>query len=375
MKNAKVAILGAGQIGRALYKILTDLSILSARSGHRMILYSDIDAFVIDSSRENIEKLVYGDHILLDLQTSTVQEISQILIDQKITHVINALPFSLNEKIAIASIAANCSYIDFTEDDVMADRVQKLFQDTNLNCAVKCGLAPGFINYIGYNLVGKIDTPDSLMISVGALPRNVSYDINHPEHSYNLTWSVDGLVNEYTRPCRIRRDGQLMEVPALSNLIKVILDGAEFEASYTSGGIGNLARDLVNVPNVSYMTLRYPGHFSYVKEAIKESNNNFIKLRYTFLEKFPFIDDDMIIAYATVTGKDKNGIFTRRSYSNRFYGVDGLTGIQATTAGSGIAILELMLQGKLQGIVNHNEVSLADFTSTIAFGKYYKTGE
>jgi len=372
MEYTRVAILGAGQIGRAFYKILSDLS---PKSGQRTSIYSDVDAFVIDSNRENIEKLVYGNHILLDLQTSTVQEIAQILTEQQVTHVINALPFSLNEKTASAAVAANCSYIDFTEDDVMADKVQKLFLGTNLNCAVKCGLAPGFINYIGYDLVGKIDTPDSLMISVGALPRNVSYDISHPEHSYNLTWSVDGLVNEYIRPCRIRRNGELMEVPALSNLTKVVLDGVEYEAAYTSGGIGNLARDLMNVPNVSYMTLRYPGHFGYVKEAIKETNNNFIKLRYTFLEKFPFTDDDVIIVYGTVTGKDKNGTLTRRSYSNRFYGVDGLTGIQATTAGSGVAILELMLEGKLQGVINHRTVSLTDFISTVAFKNYYKTGE
>jgi len=373
MENIRVAILGAGQIGRAVYKIFTDLS--QQFGMRKLIPFSKIDAFVIDSNRENIDKLVYGNHILLDLQTSTVQEIAQILIDQEVMVVINALPFSLNEKTASAAVAANCSYIDFTEDDVMADKVQKLFQDTNLNCAVKCGLAPGFINYVGYNLVSKIDTPESLMISVGALPRNVSYDINHPEHSYNLTWSVDGLVNEYTRPCRIRRNGELLEVPALSKLTKVILDGVEFEAAYTSGGIGNLVCDLVNVPNVSYMTLRYPGHFSYVKEAIEEANGNFIKLRYIFLEKFPFIDDDVIVAYATITGRDKNGTLMRRSYSNKFYGVDGLTAIQATTAGSGVAILELMLEGKLQGVVNHNAVSLADFTSTAAFGKYYKTGK
>ena len=62
-------------------------------------------------------------------------------------------------------------------------------------------------------------------------------------------------------------------------------------------------------------------------------------------------------------------------YSNRFFGVDGLTGIQSTTAGSGVAVLELMLEGKLQGIVNHDTVDLIDFTNTRAFRKYYKTAK
>ncbi len=94
-----------------------------------------------------------------------------------------------------------------------------------------------------------------------------------------------------------------------------------------------------------------------------------------FLEKFPFTDDDVIVVYATATGTDATGAQVRRAYSNRFYGVDGFTGIQATTAGSGVAMLELMLAGKVEGLVNHDTVSLAKFTSTTAFGKYYKTSK
>lgn len=371
MQNTRVAILGAGQIGRAVYKILSGLTLL--REDNEAMPFSNVDAFVIDASQDSIQSLVYGSHIVVDLTLSSVEDITQILKDQKVTHVINALPFNLNEKAATAAVAANCSYIDFTEDDVMADKVQKLFTGSTLNCAVKCGLAPGFINYIGYDLVSKMDTPDSLLISVGALPRNVSYDMSHPENSYNLTWSVDGLVNEYIRPCRIRRDGELKEVPALGSIMKVVLDGIEYEAAHTSGGVGNLARDLINVPNVAYMTLRYPGHYRYVREVVQESHGKFDKIKKIFKQKFPFTDDDVIIVYANATGKDKAGNSVRRSYANKFYGVDGMTGIQSTTASAGVAVLELMLGGKVSGIVNQTDVSLADFTNTHAFKAFYST--
>lgn len=361
----KVAVLGAGQIGRAVYKIITTLR-------EETTTFSNIDAFVIDSSHDNIFDLQYGSHYVLDLNNSDVSELAKLLVDQKVTHVINALPFFLNEKAAIASVSAKCHYIDFTEDDVMADKVQSIFKDTDLSCATKCGLAPGFVNYIGYDLVKKLEVPDSLMVSVGALPRMVSFGHNQPEHSYNLSWSVDGLVNEYIRPCRIRKNGVEQEVAPLGNQTKVILDGIEYEAAYTSGGIGSLTKDLENVPNVCYMTLRYPGHYRFVKSVVQEKLNNFDEIKKVFLKKFPFTDDDVIVVYANLIGKNK-GKLSRVSYYNKFYGTDGLTGIQSTTAGAGVAILELLMNNRISGIINHSNVDIDEFCDTHSFKKYYKT--
>jgi saccharopine dehydrogenase-like NADP-dependent oxidoreductase len=358
----RIAVLGAGQIGKAVYKILSDSTY---RSG--------IDAFVIDSSNENILKLEHGLHFVMDLVTSSVEELAEHLKEQKVTHVINALPFFLNEKVAIAAKKSGCSYIDFTEDDKMADKVQEIFKDSDLNCAVKCGLAPGFVNYIGYSLLDDFNVIDTLMVSVGALPRVVSFDQSHPEWSYNLSWSVDGLVNEYIRPCRVRKNGIETEIQALNNIVTVIIDGFEYEAANTSGGVGSLVRDLKHVPNVHYMTIRYPGHYKYIRSVVHETHGNFDQMKEIFLNKFPFTNDDVIIVYSYALGKDKMGNFIRRSYSNKFYGVDGLSGIQATTAGSGVAILELMLAGKANGIINHTDVSLAEFADTESFRKYYKT--
>ena len=365
----KVAILGAGQIGRAAYQIITNLRDNPAPSSNP---YRDIEAFVIDSSQDNILKLKFGSHYILDLVSESQEKLTQLFIEQRVTHVINALPFFLNERIAQSARDAGCAYIDFTEDDLMADKVQAIFKDSPSSCAVKCGLAPGLVNYVGYDLIGMMDEPESLIVSVGALPRTVSYSAAHPEQSYNLTWSVDGLVNEYIRPCRIRRDGVAMEVPALGNLIKIVIDGTEYEAAYTSGGVGSLVRDLTNVPNVCYMTLRYPGHYKYIKAVVKEHAGDFDKIKNEFLQTFPFTDDDVIVLYSNAIGKCK-GELTRRSYANKFYGTEGLTAIQATTAGSGVAILELMLTGKVNGILDHSMVKLNEFTDTLAFKRYYKT--
>lgn len=365
----KIAILGAGQIGRAVYKIITDL-----RENSDNRIYDNIDVFVADVSEANISKLVYGTHRLINFEECTGKEIGNILYEGKITHVINALPFFLNEKIAIAASIANANYIDFTEDDNMADKVCSILGKLDINCAVKCGLAPGFVNYIGYDLINKINTPDTLLVSVGALPRLVSYGSENPEQSYNLTWSVDGLVNEYIRPCRVKKLGVKTEIIPISEIIDVVIDGVRYEAACTSGGIGSLIDDLNHVPNIQYMTLRYPGHYAYVKSIISE-NNEFDSIKTIFKEKFPFTDDDVIVVYANALGKDEEGTFIRRSYFNKYYGVNGLSGIQSTTAASGVAILELMLTGKVQGIITHSNVNLKDFVETEAFKKYYSTNK
>ncbi len=359
--TTKVAIFGAGQIGRAVKNIIYKL-------------YDNVMPFVIDGSQIGIDSLGPGNHFLIDLETTSVDEVVSLLKKEKIKYVINALPFHLNEKVANIAFNAGCSYIDFTEDDIMADKVQNIFRGSEYFCATKCGLAPGFINYVGSDLVKQLASTDSLMVSVGALPRDVSYSENEPEKSYNLSWSVDGLVNEYIRDCRARVNSVVVNVPALTEMENIILDGVKYEAALTSGGIGSLVQDLENVPNVCYKTLRYPGHYKFVKEIVGECSADFDAIKARFLEKFPFTNNDVIVVYANALGKDKNGVYTRKSYSNKFYGVDGLTAIQSTTAGSGVAMLEMMIEDLLPHyMVTHTNIDFKQFQETTAFRHYYKS--
>jgi saccharopine dehydrogenase-like NADP-dependent oxidoreductase len=306
-----------------------------------------------------------------------------MLSDKKATHVMVAMPFMYNDKIALAAAKARCHYIDFTEDDLMADKVQAIYQvfnanGANLTCAVKCGLAPGFINYLGHSLVKDITGENyggggkctDLMISVGALPRNVN---GRGPDLYNLSWSVDGLVNEYIRPCRVRMMGEEKEIEPLLGLEPVIADGVEYEAAFTSGGIGSLVKELKKVQNVAYKTLRYPTHYDYVREAVARNHKDFDKIKAEFLKVFPFNTDDVIVVYAEAKGVNANNTYSRRSYSAHFVGVDGLSAIQSTTAGGGVAVLELMLKGQISGIVNHADITLDKMlASTQTFQAAYK---
>ncbi len=90
---------------------------------------------------------------------------------------------------------------------------------------------------------------------VGALPQ-------HPNNvlKYSLTWSTEGLINEYGNPCQAVSDGRLVEVAPLEGLEEIEIDGTLYEAFNTSGGLGSLAETHgARSESMNYKTIRYPG--------------------------------------------------------------------------------------------------------------------
>lgn len=365
-----VVILGGGQIGSAAFNILSNISRFIANDGgnvpEQYRAFAGLRATLLDLGADPPHRI--------DVEGQSVQDLTGTLTRLLATHVINALPFKFNVKVATAAVAAGCHYIDFTEDDVASDEVQQLYatERPDLLCATKCGLAPGFINYVGMELVSTFKRPESLLVCVGALPRSVSFSATEPWRSYHRSWSVDGLVNEYIRPCRVKRRGQEHLVHALSGRQTLILDGLTYEIANTSGGVGSLTKDLPNVPNVCYKTIRYQGHYDYVEDAVKRHHGDFTALKAEFEEVFPFSRNDVVVAYAEATGRDEDGgVTVSQTFQGKFYGHHGLSAIQLTTAGGALAVLELALKGKLGGVVRHKDVKFSELSETLVYAITY----
>ena len=86
------------------------------------------------------------------------------------------------------------------------------------------------------DLASHFDTLHDVRLRVGALPKYPSNALN-----YNLTWSTDGVINEYCEPCEAIVDGQLCaHTRALEECESFSLDGVAYEAFNTSGGLGTL---------------------------------------------------------------------------------------------------------------------------------------
>jgi saccharopine dehydrogenase-like NADP-dependent oxidoreductase len=287
--------------------------------------------------------------------------------------VLSAAPFHLTTRIADAALAAGTHYLDLTEDVASTRHVTKLAGGAPCAFIPQCGLAPGFITIVAYDMAKRFETLHELKMRVGALPQFPSNALN-----YNLTWSTDGVINEYCEPCEAIVNGELRDVPPLEEREEFALDGVAYEAFNTSGGLGSLCDTLRGkVDNLNYKTIRYPGHAAIMKALLLDlrlrERRHILK---DILENaLPATLQDVVIIFVTATGM-KDGHLMQETYANKVYsrlaGKTQLSAIQLTTAAGISAVLDLMAGGALpgQGLIRQEDIALDTFLAN-RFGRIY----
>jgi hypothetical protein len=157
-------------------------------------------------------------------------------------------------------------YLDLTEDVASTRAFSELAVGASTAFIPQCGLAPGFISIVAADLARQFDSLDSVRMRVGALPAYPSNALN-----YNLTWSTEGVINEYCEPCEAIVDGQQREGAGAREREEFSLDGVLYEAFNTSGGLGTLCETLAGkVRTLNYRTIRYPGHAAIMKALLHD---------------------------------------------------------------------------------------------------------
>ena len=291
--------------------------------------------------------------------------------------VLSAAPYDLTTRIAEVAAPLGVHYLDLTEDVASTRRVKELAKTAKAALIPQCGLAPGFISIVAADLARDFDTLDSLRLRVGALPQYPSNALN-----YNLTWSTDGVINEYCEPCEAVVNGELTLVPAMEEREEFSLDGVTYEAFNTSGGLGTLCETLAGkVRTLNYRTIRYPGHCAIMKALLQDLRlaDRRDVLKDIFENALPSTLQDVVVIFVTVSGM-KDGRLLQQTYANKVYSatVGGVTrsAIQITTASGICAVLDMLAQGKLpqQGFVRQEEITLDSFLAN-RFGKAYARAE
>jgi len=236
------------------------------------------------------------------------------------------------------------------------------------------GLAPGFISIVANDLAGRFDSLDTIRMRVGALPQYPSNALK-----YSLTWSTDGVINEYIQPCEAIVDGKRMEVAALEGLEEFSLDGVQYEAFNTSGGLGSLTDTYKGkVQTLNYRTIRYPGHAAIMRMLLQDLR---LKDRREVLKDVleaavPMTSQDVVVILVTVLGQ-RQGRLMQETYANKIYSglVAGrqMTAIQITTATSACAVFDLLATGKLpqKGFIRQEDITLEAFLEN-RFGAPYR---
>jgi saccharopine dehydrogenase-like NADP-dependent oxidoreductase len=287
--------------------------------------------------------------------------------------VVSCAPFHCNPLIARRAKANGVHYFDLTEDVEVTQQVKELAAGSQTLFAPQCGLAPGFITIVANHLMRSMTEVSDLRLRVGALPRYPSNRLK-----YNLTWSTEGLINEYCNPCESVLHGELTTVPPLEQLERLTIDGVDYEAFNTSGGLGTLAITLKDkVKNVNYKTIRYPGHCELMKFLLHDLQMQEQQglLRDILERSMPATLQDQIVIYVSAVGTH-HGKLTERTYARTIYHqvIDGenWSGIQITTAAGVTAIVDLLREGKLpgNGLLKMETVDYDAFLQN-RFGKYY----
>jgi saccharopine dehydrogenase-like NADP-dependent oxidoreductase len=360
MKN--VVVVGAGKIGSTIARLLS-------HSGDYRVTVADRSA----AQLAEVESHKGVDTVEIDIAD---REALKALLAGKFA-VLSAAPYQFTTAIAEAAAAAKVHYLDLTEDVESTRRVKQIAADAETAFIPQCGLAPGFISIVASDLTRHFDTLESVRMRVGALPQYPSNALN-----YNLTWSTDGVINEYIEPCEAIVEGELIEVPALEEREEFSLDGVTYEAFNTSGGLGTLCETLKGrVRTLNYRTIRYPGHAAIMKALLNDLGLRHRRevLKDILENALPTTMQDVVIIFVTVSGR-KDGRLVQETYAHKVYSgpVAGRmhSAIQITTAASICAALDLLATGSLpaRGFVKQEEIGLDAFLAN-RFGRYYARHE
>jgi saccharopine dehydrogenase-like NADP-dependent oxidoreductase len=288
--------------------------------------------------------------------------------------VVSAAPYMLNKTIVAACAEAGVSYFDLTEDVETTTFVRELAKQHRGTYMPQCGLAPGAINIVGGALASSLENVRVCEMRVGALPLNAGNQMK-----YYLSWSTAGLINEYCQPGEALFAGRRVTTMPLDGVERITIDGAEYEAFNTSGGVATMSETFAGkVQELNYKTLRYPGHRDLMKFLLHDLNLAPRQELVTqiFDQEVPLTESDVVVFYVSVVGTDRDGRLKQRSFIRKMHGavVQGrkLNAIQLTTAAGITGALELFARKKLgPGFVKQESVSLEDFLGTQWGGKVY----
>src|SRR5262245_3833922 len=331
----RVLLLGPGKIGRMVAKLLSHAG--------------DFDVVVGDVNEQALDRIRRQSGVTTRrMDAREPAALAESLHDRDT--VVSALDFRSNPPVAAAAVSAGLNYFDLTEDVETTRRVREIARSFRPGRVVmpQCGLAPGFIAIVASRLTKALEAIDTVHMRVGALPQFPSNALN-----YNLTWSTDGLINEYCNLCEAIHDGRHIDVLPLEGLETFSMNGVRYEAFNTSGGLGTLC-DTLNgrVRELNYKTIRYPGHrdlvMFLVNDLVLSRRRDVLK---DILEQaIPVTFQDLVVTFCTVTGQRNQQLVqvsdARTIYSRRIDG-EAWSAIQITTAAGVCAALDLALSGRV----------------------------
>lgn len=235
----RVTVLGAGLVGSLIARIL-------AADGRFEVL-------VCDRSEEALGKLA-GLQRIAKARVDFAHQASIAKAVEFADVVVGAVPGFLGHAMLRTVLEAGkpVADISFAPEDPLA--LDALAKEKGAVAIVDCGVSPGLSNLACGRAASRLESIDSIVISVGGLPfRRV------PPWEYRIVFSATDVIEEYTRPARLVEDGRLVTKPALSEVTPFEVPGVGTLEGFLTDGLRTVLTT-VKARNLREQTLRWPGH-------------------------------------------------------------------------------------------------------------------
>jgi len=373
--NKRVLVAGSGGIGRAVGLLLRELGELDVD-----LVLGDADPKQAETAAQFVNGGDGGGEIdTMDIPfEGMTDDLEDALNASDI--VLDCLPGGQAPRVATWAMRYGLHYVNLTEYVAETAQILKMAKEADTGFALQAGLAPGFINVLGNRLYQQfreaygVDKIDVMKMRVGALTRNAE-----APHFYGFTWSPIGVATEYVKPAEVVRDYKKIDVPSLEQIETLLIDGVAYEEATTSGGAADMPEALAGLArNLDYKTLRWPGHWSWVKEQIADIGDvphRIGILEARMLSRIPRMEDDLVVIYAAVEGEGADGCRHRIDRAYKVYpGVFGgqtLKAIQSTTAAGMAECAHLLLTTGVKGPLLQSQLDPVAYLNGPYVGEVY----
>ena len=313
-----ITVVGAGNIGSAIVDFLLEKDNIS----------------VIDISEKSLKKLTN-----VKKYKGTVMDNKQVI--EKSDFVINALPGSISFEIISKIIKMGKGVIDVSympEDPFLLNDIA---MEKNVFFVPDAGFAPGLSNIAAGFLYKSLISPKKIEIYVAGLPM-----IKVPPLDYTITWSIEGLIDEYTRPARMIKNYKIVSVDPLETVEPFCISNLGSYESFVSDGLRTLLKT-IKIRDMFERTLRYPSHIDKIKmlrdlgyfSKEKIGNCSPYEITVSLFKKLKLNVEDVCIMLVKGIGKNTGEIFLYDKYDHE-KGLSSMARVTGYTAGAIATVLQ-----------------------------------
>jgi lysine 6-dehydrogenase len=283
------------------------------------------------------------------------------LFGEDIDLVVSAVPY--RETLAIAKLCVDngVRYCDLGGNPQVSDDIQAYSREHGTKPVfTDLGLAPGHANIVAEDYARNTDS-DCLFLYVGGLPQR---QIAKGRLRYNLVFSIEGLINEYSGIAEVMRGGEIVEVDALTGLE----EHGDYEAFYTKGALtGTVLESLKRkgIEYCSYRTIRYAGHRDCMQFLLEETGISGDQVRDIIRSACPPTKQDLVKFYVRYYKSEVGQkVF---SEGTTIMANEHWTAMQIGTSYPAAAVASLMAQGKLDvgPVANYWDVDFAEYMKSL----------